>query len=232
MIERSTNIRQALKARQRGFFLNPFRFGGGLVPDPPFSNVVLLLHGDGANGSTTFTDYSSYAKTVTVTGGTTVSTAQSKFGGSSIKGVSGGRLNCALGTEGLMTADFTIEMFALEGGTTVIFAGPSGEGYLYNGTFSDYGGPALTISTTQNSGVWNHYAISRTGSTIRAFKNGTQTDSDTYSGTVDLQTVYLGYFPRNNNLYFTGYYDEVRVTKGTGIYTANFTPPVAAFPDS
>lgn len=32
MIDRSTNIRAALKSRQRGFLLNPFRFGSGVPP--------------------------------------------------------------------------------------------------------------------------------------------------------------------------------------------------------
>lgn len=200
--------------------------------DPYFANVVLLLHGEGANGSTTFTDHSSFGKTVTVTGSTAVSTAEYKYGGSSIKGATSSRLSCALGTDGSMTGDFTIELFALNGGTTVIFAGPSGTGYLYSGAFQDYGGPSLSIDTTQSTGVWNHYAISRTGSTIYAFKNGVLADSDTYSGTVNLQTVFLGYYPPNDNLHFTGYYDEVRVTNGVGRYTAGFTTPAGQFPDA
>ena len=49
------------------------------------SGVVLLLHGDGANGSTTFTDSSTYGHTVTASGSeASISTAQSKFGGASI----------------------------------------------------------------------------------------------------------------------------------------------------
>lgn len=216
---------------ERGWIMSPYSYAAAAT-DPYFANVVLLLHGEGANGSTTFTDHSSFGKTVTVTGSTSVSTAEYKYGGSSIKGAANSRLSCALGTDGSMTGDFTIELFALEGSSKVIFAGPSGTGYLYNGAFQDYGGPSLSISTAQSSGVWNHYAISRTGSTIYAFKNGVLADSDTYSGTVNLQTVFLGYYPPNNNLHFTGYYDEVRVTNGVGRYTTGFTPPQAQFPDA
>ena len=57
---------------------------GGGATDPYFSNVSLLLHGDGTNGSTTIIDSSPLPKTVTAFGNAQISTAQSKFGGSSI----------------------------------------------------------------------------------------------------------------------------------------------------
>jgi hypothetical protein len=46
-------------------------------------NTQLLLHANGANNSTTFLDSSSTKKTVTAFGNAKISTAQSKFGGSS-----------------------------------------------------------------------------------------------------------------------------------------------------
>jgi hypothetical protein len=55
--------------------LNP---GGGLD-----SNTKLLLHMNGVDGSTTFTDSETTPKTVTVVGSTQIDTAQSKFGGAS-----------------------------------------------------------------------------------------------------------------------------------------------------
>jgi hypothetical protein len=51
--------------------------------DPYFSSVSLLLHMDGANGSTTFTDSGPNALAVTAVGNAQISTAQSKFGGAS-----------------------------------------------------------------------------------------------------------------------------------------------------
>lgn len=50
--------------------------------DPLFKKVSLLLHCDGSNGSTTFTDSSSFGGAVTAVGAT-ISTAQNKFGGAS-----------------------------------------------------------------------------------------------------------------------------------------------------
>ena len=43
--------------------------------DPDYSNVSLLLHGDGANGSTTLVDSSPSPKTVTAFGDAQISTA-------------------------------------------------------------------------------------------------------------------------------------------------------------
>ena len=62
---------------------------GQPVPNDPYlyTNTVLLLHGDGTNGSTTIVDSSKVAgspKTVTAFGNAQISTAQSKFGGASI----------------------------------------------------------------------------------------------------------------------------------------------------
>lgn len=49
-----------------------------------FSNVRLLLHGDGSDGATTITDSSQYNRTFTVQGGAQIDTAESVFGGSSL----------------------------------------------------------------------------------------------------------------------------------------------------
>lgn len=52
--------------------------------DPYMANVSLLLKGDGANSSTSIIDNSKYASNITVNGNVSISTAQSKHGGSSI----------------------------------------------------------------------------------------------------------------------------------------------------
>jgi hypothetical protein len=54
------------------------------IEDPYADNVSLLLNGNGTNGSTTFTDSSSYGHTVTANGNAQISTTQSKFGGASM----------------------------------------------------------------------------------------------------------------------------------------------------
>mgnify|MGYP007077401822 FL=1 len=66
--------------------INPYQYAAPIGPetDELFENVSLLLYGNGPNSSTIFTDSSLYDHTITVTGSANISTAQSKFGGSSM----------------------------------------------------------------------------------------------------------------------------------------------------
>ena len=69
--------------------MNILPAGGSPSPsgptDPNFSDVSLLLNGDGTNGSTSFPDLSSNGRTVTAVGDTQVNTSVKKFGTGSIK---------------------------------------------------------------------------------------------------------------------------------------------------
>lgn len=70
-----------LYRRDTGELLGKTRSSGG-AGDPHYANVSLLLHCDGADGSTTFTDSSATPKAVTAIGDARISTAQTLFGGS------------------------------------------------------------------------------------------------------------------------------------------------------
>ncbi len=76
-----------------------------------------------------------------------------------------------------------------------------------------------------STGTWVHYAITRSGSTFRTFKNGTQQDTWTSSATVYPSTDAFS-VARYNGGYYNGYIDELRLIKGYAAWTANFTPPV------
>lgn len=210
------------------FFTGAGASGGA---DPFFANVVLLLHFDGANGSTTITDSSSFAKTVTAFGTGAISTSQSMAGGSAYLGGTAGYLGCSLGADGSMTGDFCVELFARDGGNDAVLCAAAGA-LLYNDSFDSYGGASLAITTNSSTGTWHHLAITRSGSTMRAFYDGALMSSATYSGTVDLSSLEFGRFTPNNNLKWTGFFDEIRVTKGQARYTAGFTVPAVPFPNS
>lgn len=88
------------------------------------------------------------------------------------------------------------------------------------------------------TGQWYHVAVSRTAGVLRVFVDGVQlglpiADANTYfAGSA--RTSVLGQANNSpvavNNTRLTGWSDEFRLTKGVGRYTANFAPPVAAFP--
>src|SRR5690349_15452660 len=83
--------------------------------DPEFSNVVLLLHGDGADGSTTIVDNGPLALTPATVGDVVISTAQSVFGGASLRLPKDDPLSYASNSAfDLSPGDFTIEMWARE----------------------------------------------------------------------------------------------------------------------
>ena len=211
------------------------------IDDPYFANVSLLLHMDGSNGSTTFTDSSNNAVSVTANGNAQISTAQSKFGGASgyFDGT-GDYLSCTLGAFG--TNDFTIETWVrmtsfanyrmlYESRTNdpdtsgfVWGVNSSGELFVYLGGF------VLTAGTLTTS-TWSHVALTRASGTWRMFIDGTLL-TGTYSNSGDLTRTAVRIGMDWATLYGTdGYLDEYRITAGTARYTATFTPPTAAFPN-
>lgn len=114
--------------------------------------------------------------------------------------------------------------------------------YVYNtvGTYSLYFTYTTNGSTninpvaaiTPSINTWYHYAVSRSGANLRMFIDGTQVGT-TYNIATD--TIFGGTYPVQvgasagaNTL--NGYLQDLRVTKGYARYTANFTPPTAAFP--
>lgn len=214
--------------------------------DPNFSSVVLLLHMDGANNSTTFTDSSQAANTVTAFDGAAISTAQSKFGNASGLFESPKRLEIPGSANfDLSSVDFTIEAWIY--GTSLVYDGAIVARDLYGGNFS-WGlyvnstnvhfatNNFLTVrsgSTTISENQWHHVAATSSGGTLRLFLNGNELLAEATTVTNATSDVSVGCFSANNpNTFFNGYIDELRITKGVARYTAAFTPPAAPFPDS
>ena len=220
--------------------------------DPYWDSVSLLLPMNGSNGSTTFTDSSSNALTVTANGNAQISTAQSKFGGASglFDGTGDFLTISNNGAFSFGVADFTIEMWIrasslsnapflfskvsesdppngwfLEISSTLLYFGYSTESSAFFATFD------VTISTNQ----WTHIAVTRATSTLGAYVDGvgsTKTLSGAQSDRDNSNQVFIGRYRNANTAFdFDGYIDDLRITKGVARYTANFTPPTAAFPN-
>ena len=74
---------------------------------------------------------------------------------------------------------------------------------------------------------WSHVAVSRSGTSIRCFLNGTLTSTTTSSATLMDATGTFQIASRNGGEFYSGYISNFRVVKGTAVYTAAFTPPTA-----
>jgi hypothetical protein len=74
---------------------------------------------------------------------------------------------------------------------------------------------------------WNHYALVRSGSTTTLYVNGisqgTYSDSTNYSGA----PVVIGQRQGTASQSWDGFISNVRIVKGTALYTSRFTPPIA-----
>jgi hypothetical protein len=251
MIARSTDIRSALRSRQRGFLLNPSRFsvGGGGGGDPHWANVQVLLKMNGADASTTFTDSSSFARTFTRTGTPAITTAQSKFGGASGSFLRTGIVSNAHADYAPGTGDFTLEGWmrwntnsgssqygilqcftpsaglAASNSNLAIFADASSRFGLY--VASGYAATAESIPTS----TWQHFAWVRGSGVLKFYVQGVAVYSA--ANTTNITNTGLnfgGYY--TSDYYGDAWLDEIRYTKGVARYTAAFTPPTAEFPTS
>jgi len=86
-----------------------------------------------------------------------------------------------------------------------------------------------TISSSTNwpaINTWFHFAVVRNGTTLTAYLNGTSIGSVSVSTTSFGLTgpVYLAAFPDSTAWSFPGYISNVRIVKGTAVYTGTFTP--------
>lgn len=212
-------------------------------PDPYFSSVVLLMHFNGTDGSTTFTDVKGHV--LSVVGNSKIATAQSKFDGASgyFDGT-GDYLSIADSSDFVFgSGDFTIEAFIKSSKSTFAivdkYSGASTNWQLYvsSGKLQWYTDSAKkTGGININDNVWHHIAVTRLSGQMLFFIDGVQdgtptTDNTNYSTTVTTFAIGAQVNNRNSNYDYQGYIDELRITKGVARYTANFTPPGAAFPD-
>jgi hypothetical protein len=215
--------------------------------DRNFSNVSLLLHGNGANGSTTIVDSSPTPKTVTAVGNAQISTAQSKFGGASIAFDGTGDYLTVPNNADLNvgTGDFTVELWLyrisallntdalLSKGGSNIFIGIDASTSKI--VVSHYAvAVVFTSSAAISNGTWYHFALCRSGTAIKMYINGAEQAATTSSANFTSTSVLAigADILDTNGQRFNGYIDDLRITKGVARYTANFTPPVAPFADA
>lgn len=98
--------------------------------------------------------------------------------------------------------------------------------YLVSGQVRYYvNGDAKISGATLNTLTWYHLAVVRSSGVTTLYVNGTASGS-TYADTNNyiLAGAVLGKFHDSDAGYLNGYLNNVRIVKGTALYTASFTP--------
>jgi hypothetical protein len=210
----------------------------GQRADYYFANVSLLLHMDGSNGSTTFTDSSSNALTVTANGSAQISTAQSKWGGASglFNGSSSYLELSDTSNQLLLSGDFTIECwvyFNSLSGTRVIaqsgWDGTTGALAIWHHSScpnvislwaESYSTsvPMITGTTTLSATTWYYVKAVRSGNSWELIVNNTSQGTVTSSASITKKIRRVGAYSDasggNTSSYLDGYLDDLRITKG------------------
>jgi hypothetical protein len=91
----------------------------------------------------------------------------------------------------------------------------------------------IELSGAISQNTWHHLAVVRSGNTFTAYVDGASLGTGSSSASWNLGNggTFIGRWGGATAYEWPGYIDDLRITKGIARYTANFTPPTAAFED-
>jgi hypothetical protein len=140
------------------------------------------------------------------------------------------------------TGSFTVEFFVYTISTTaqMVFdtlqpntpGGGSNRFYVYiKSDQKIVTGPAtqeLTSTGTIQLGAWTHVAVVRNGTSRIIYINGVANGSDTFNNNLTENYCTIGFdAATNGTIIINGYLSNLRVVKGTAVYTSAFTSPTS-----
>jgi len=207
-----------------------------------YDNLVLAMPFNEATG---FLDVSSRNRNPAVYGNVAISTAQSKYYGSSayFDGTDDYLSVAGIGSDFYLNEAFTIEMWAYvnaydtdgsmlihqQNGTTFggfeFWISPSG---IIRLNRNESSGMVISSSGAVNPiGSWNHFAATWDKSTAYIFVNGSLIVSNTTSiGPTNVNgPIRIGGWVGSSSYDLNGHLQDLRIYKGLAKYTSNFTPP-------
>ena len=223
-------------------------FNVPISPLTEVTNTKLLC----CNSTTSATGSTITPGTIVNNGGATVSTSNPFDFGSVLFDQTSDYLTLSDSNDfNLGTGDFTIECFvkpetlntsAYSAGFSTILDHDGGAGsyagawfaihqnnnqiYWASNNANQINGGTLSLS-------WNHIAVVRSGSTTTLYVNGSSvanyTDNLNYTDSYT-RGLYIG-TQNGTNRRFGGYISNLRLVKGTAVYSGNFTPPTSPLTD-
>lgn len=210
------------------------------------SYTKLLISSNNYNATTVFTDTSTNARTITTYGAAQHSSTQLKFGISSIK--------FAAAADYLSVADhadfqfgstpFTIDFWAYNSdGSYASYRFPMAK---INGSYAGwylsidqttgyfrFVTSSNTTIVTSSSAVprqqWVHLAVTYDGTYVRLFIDGLLKGTSGSIASIQDVAYAVTVGRANATYYFVGYLDEVRISKGTCRWTADFSVPTKPY---
>ncbi len=220
-----------------------------------FAVVGALIHANGTNGSTSFTDSSSNAHTVTVFGNAQVSTSSPQFGsGALLLDGAGDYIRLPHHTSLQMpTGDFTVQFWFKSAGTQTskTLAGRANTTISSNSDISwsirinsggnigaaviDNGGTSHSVASvamsTYNDSAWHFLELNRIGDDFNFLIDGSLLGTYTGSITLNNSSWVTSLGARADGIEgFNGRLDDIRIITGYGLnYTSN---PSSEFSDS
>ena len=221
----------------------------GKVQAEADSYTKLLIHSDTTHNSTTFVDSSPSGHEVTYSGDpkhTVLSPPNAAFGDSSIHLDGSDRLLLEAHSDWNMgSGDFTIECWvkttsdndaiinqsngsAVSNSSWLIWLDTAGKAGIY--LTEDTAWDKYNISTTVvNDDEWHHIAAVRNGNSLRMYVDGVSSSSTDITGfTVATSSRWLEVGAQDNVSHYTGYVDEVRISK-VARWSSDFQPPARPY---
>lgn len=208
------------------------------IMTPSIANTTLLLHME------TLSDVVGH--TLTMNGNGALSTAQAKFGSSSLAPGSSGYISFAADARLVLGNACTIEGWMYRtsalGDTTVLSCKTANSSTTQTG-ITQQSGMALGIILTDGAGAhslsgsttlplnqWVHWAVVYANGVYTGYLNGVAVGTFTSALTFGLSggTYTVGGNQYNTASQFPGYLDEIRISL-MARYTGNFTPPTSPF---
>lgn len=206
--------------------------------------AALVLHFDGSNGATTTLDSSGNGVVVTAINGATISTAQSKFGGSSAKSSTSNNSRWETDDTGIrLVGQFTVQFWLYMPSVAsnkypVATKNVSGTRFVWfytqtSGMLNCYclGNDITASGGAISANTWHHIAISRDASNVRyLFIDGVLIGSSVLSAnqSVDTGWTFCGASPSIvGSANVECYVDDAVIVLGSCLYTSGFTPPTA-----
>jgi hypothetical protein len=138
---------------------------------------------------------------------------------------------------GFGTGDFTVEFWAYRQSSTrqdwvdISNASPASRLLVYytSSTVQVFANPpnsSIITGSNISDSVWTHIAVTRQSGSIRLFINGQQSGS-TYTTSLNLGSTCSVTIGKDSSgtTHITGSISNLRIVKGTALYTDSFTPP-------